>query len=100
MRNFFHAAVFAFAVASITSTAAIAQSCSLKREPVLGMPGCFGFVGYSAGQKVGFFRWHGKLVTTGKNCPSEYLQGSLASSNSISVEGSTRTLSPDCRSTL
>ena len=100
MRNFLCAAVFALAVGSITTTTAIAQSCSLRREPVLGIPGCFGFVGYSAGQKVGFFRRHGKLVTTGKGCPAEFLQGSLVSPGSISVEGSTLTLSPDCRSTL
>jgi hypothetical protein len=100
MRNFLYAAVFAFAVGSITSTAAMAESCSLKRELVIGIPGCYGFVGYSAGRKIGFFRRHGTLVTTGKSCPSEYLQGSLVSSNSISIGGATLTLTPDCRSTL
>jgi hypothetical protein len=100
MRKPFYLAIFAFALGSVTNAAALAQSCTLKRQQVIGTPGCFGFVGYSGGQRVGFFKWHGMLVTTGKGCPSEYLNGSLVSSNSISVGGSTLMLSPDCRSTL
>jgi hypothetical protein len=49
----FYFAIFAFALGSVTNTAAIAQSCTLKQQ-VIGTPGCFEFVGYSGGQRVGF----------------------------------------------
>jgi hypothetical protein len=91
-------AIIGLLVGSVMLSTDADAACILKREMMRGQPGCFGFVGYSQGVRVGFYRAGGILAAAGGKCPANYPAATQVSANQINVDGRVRTLSDDCRS--
>lgn len=84
--------------ALVLSASAASAACVLKLEKMPDDAKCMGLVGYANGARVGFYRVQGAAVGFGGSCAAGVLRGRKAGSNRVSVNGQTRTLSDDCRS--
>lgn len=79
---------------------AASAACILKPERMPDDPKCVGLVGYADGARVGFYRsQQGAPVGFGGTCKAGVVRGRQVASNRVSVNGSTWTLTDDCRGT-